>query len=338
MRNYNFLPYLSTYIFNNVQLGLIFFVIINNLPLEYAFFFYLSFEIAILLDCLVKIGNQKKWAIILFASSIILFFILRDDFLIRSILVKACCYIAIFFLALALKKIRTLNNAVGKVKIIWRALGYLTCFLFGTYLLLIGGFLILINTLFLQNNPSEKFKIILPKIKKTSILPYSCITLHHLHYFSYAYIIPVLIFSKTDFPPYLFGLIFYIGWAGYYIFKKAKKHQYALVTFGHILSSFSVFALINSKNVSFILLMWFITAIGAGTIILLRGIYTQKDSSMYDHFKTWESFGHLLGIGAMGLAFLLNNLNIGFLVGGISGILCASISFILSNNINKNDI
>jgi hypothetical protein len=328
------IPRISTYLFNNLQVGLVIYLIYQNKPLINALYFYLAFEFAILFDCIIKFGTLRFWGGILIfsATGMLIVTALAPP---NSIIYFLCIFI--FGCALSIKKIRTLTHALGKVKRHWRALGYLTGYFFSPIFLFFGSLILFIYILNHQKK-EEDFTILAPITSNVTITPYLCVLFHHWHYFAYAYMILIEVHTNFRVPLIYAGAIFYIGWLGYYLFLKVNKHPKAYIVTGHIISSISVLGLIFTENLAYYLLLWFITGIGAGTIILLRDIWTTKDENMYDQFKTWESFGHLLGIVSFGIALLFHTPSVGYCVSAFAGISCAGLALLKVSTQDLSDI
>jgi hypothetical protein len=234
--------------------------------------------------------------------------------------------------AFSLKKIRSLTDAMGRIKRLWRAFGYLCSPLFTPIVLVLAVTVmtvcVLLNT---TTSLSENFRLIPVKYSKKQLLSYGCIMCHHWHYFSYTYMVPIVAYTVDKIPIGLTGFIFYIGWLGYYLFLSVNQSQRVFVVIGHCVSAVAVFWLIFAESLPLYLFLWLVTGVGGGTIVLLRDLVIGADEQIYEQFKTWESFGHLLGIVSFGLALTLESTSVAYLSGSIAGFTCAALALLVGN-------
>jgi hypothetical protein len=245
--------------------------------------------------------------------------------------------LAIAISAFCLKKIRSLTNANGEIKKIWRALGYICSPLF-TPISLLFSVIIITGYVFYDTKFSftkENFRLIPVKVTSKEVIAYMCIMCHHWHYFSYAYIVPIIAHNVYKIPIDVIGLIFYVGWIGYYLFLSVNQSQRLFVFIGHCLSAIAVLWLIFAQSMSLYLFLWLITGVGGGTIVLLRTLVIGASEEVYEQFKTWESFGHLLGIVSFGLSLTFNSTWIGYISGSFVGFLCAGLALFVGTTQHK---
>lgn len=315
-------PRLATFLFNYVQLGLVV-AVAEALPKQsFNVLILVFFELGILADCFVRGGSMRVWIGLACASAL--------GLLVPPLLLPA--NVAIFtsmaaagLLAMSLKKIRSSTDALGKIKRRWRALGYLSAGLFSTWLVTV--FVVALLAAVYISRVSERMDPPLPerfRLDAQRLGPYLVVMLHHLHYFAYAYIVVVLFHSKYDVPAAALGPLFYVGWIGYYLFIQATRHQRLLVVCGHVLAALSVFGMLLFESFTAVLLLWLLTGVGGGTIVLLREANTSDDVAVYERFKAWESFGHVLGLACLAAAVLFELPPLSFLVSGIAGLACAA--------------
>ena len=319
----NAVPRISTFAFNYLQLGIIFYLLRSGTPPIIVAFYVLSFEAAILLDTMIKWGSLRFWSNTLLVVAAGFTILTKAAF--NSPTAECAC---IFALALSLKKIRTLTQAMGTVKTKWRIIGYAFAGLFQPWHLLpLAICLTFLN--FRSSASREDFQIFCPQIGRNSWQILLCVMFHHWHYFSYVYFVPqrILAISAT---PILDGTAFLVGWFGYYVFANARRNQTALVVIGHLVSSCAVAGMIFSSTASYYFLAWFITGLGAGTITLLRNIYVVTDLAIYEQLKIWESFGHILGVLTFGAAALLGLSAFSYWTGAIAGVFCSIVALLPS--------
>jgi hypothetical protein len=232
--------------------------------------------------------------------------------------------LGVCILAVALKKIRTSTDALGSVKRRWRALGYLSAGFFDWTILAV--LVVLTAALVFVSGVSDRQDKPLNSpfcLDRSRLLSYLTVMFHHLHYFAYAYILVLIFVNDFTVPQAVIGALFYIGWLGYYLFIRANRYERVLVVGGHLLAASAVFLMFEARSLSHYLVLWCLTGIGGGTIVLLRELTIGHDEATYERFKTWESFGHVGGLLVLALAVLANVPHVSFVVSGCAGVLCA---------------
>jgi hypothetical protein len=314
-------PRLATFLFNYIQLGLVIDVAGSIADYKIAVVLLVFFEIGILADCFFRGGAIRIWTWLACLSAIAL---LVSQLFLSSNTAVSLSMISVAVLAMSLKKIRSSTDALGNIKRTWRALGYLSAGLFSIWVV-VGLAIFLFAVVFISRVSErtdaplpEKFRVDTPRLG-----PYLVVMLHHLHYFGYAYMLIFIFHSRIDVPRAALGPIFYIGWLGYYLFMDATRHQKPLVIWGHVLAALSVFGMLVTESATTLLVLWFLTGVGGGTIILLREAKIRDDAAVYERFKTWEAFGHVLGLTTLAITVLLEQPTLSFLIAGIAGLLCA---------------
>lgn len=323
------IPRLSTWVFNYLQLGIVIYILKSNRPIIDIFFLCLAFEIAILLDCFIKLGSVKTWSIVLFIGALSFYIFSVFDITFYSLIFQV---LSIGICAFSLKKIRSMTNAMGRIKRVWRAFGYLCSPLFTPGTLLLATAIIGVCVFFSATaSLSEKNRLIPVKYSKKQLLSYGCIMCHHWHYFSYTYIVPIVVYTVYQVPIDLTGFIFYVGWLGYYLFLSVNQSQRVFVVVGHCVSAAAVFWLIFAESLPLYLFLWLVTGVGGGVIVLLRDLVIGADEQAYEQFKMWESFGHLLGIVSFGVALTLESTLVAYLTGSIAGFTCAFLALLVGN-------
>lgn len=314
-------PRLATFLFNYVQLGLVVAVARSQAEHSVDVVILVAFEFGILLDCFFRRGTMFVWGLIALGSGIGL---LVSDALPSEILRLFVATISAGLLSMSLKKIRTSTDALGKIKRRWRALGYLLAGLYSTIVVILL-LLPLFAAVFIsavRNRQDERlpepFRLDAPRLR-----PYLVVMLHHLHYFAYAYLM-VFMFRAFDVPDPALGPLFYVGWLGYYVFIHAEKHHRQLVVGGHAIASMAVLLMLGVNSFPALLALWLLTGIGGGTIILLREANIHDDEATYERFKTWEAFGHVLGLICLSASVMTGRYDVAFLISGAAGLLCAA--------------
>lgn len=121
--------------------------------------------------------------------------------------------------------------------------------------------------------------------------------IHQSHYFSYAYLIPVLMLSTLNIPVMLSGLAFITGWLSYIsseaLFGKFNLRKTFIM--GHLVVFVSLVAIGLFASIMWVVLLaWFISGIGGGTVFCLTRMNRQSEYKVDMEF--WEDIGHVLGV------------------------------------------
>lgn len=311
----------STLLFNFVQLGLAIKIATPGGAVGAEVVLLFAFELGILIDSLWRGGSLRTWSVILAVSGLAL---LASDHLPSGVIRICALSGSTCLLALALKKIRTASDAMGEVKKRWRALGYLLSGVFLTEIAAVAAVtiavLVAVSSL---AGASDKRLLSRFRLDARNLPAYAVIMLHHLHYFSYAYIVVFWLIEEFQLSRFLVGPAFYVGWAGYYLFLRVTRRQRLIVVGGHILASAAVVGLAFSTRIEPFLAFWLLTGVGGGTIVLLRDLVIGVDREVYERFKTWEAVGHILGLSVLVAATVAGNANLAFGVAALAGIACA---------------
>lgn len=312
---------IATFAFNYLQLGLIIYTI-PHLPSnpEYCLL-WLSFEAAILFDSIVRFGRVVFWSSLAPLSCLTFAITAETQSNSLGFLISL---VAIFLISLSLKKVRTATGAKGKLKKWWRAAGYLASGLFNPWFLVV---LVSSVALLAFRKPiiSLRDSRVSGNFTSRNYAPaYAAILFHHLHYFSYAYIVIAVAHQKLGIPIHLLGIYFYVGWAGYYVFEHFRGRPKVKVVWGHIAAAGAVLAMgFAMQEFMLFSFLWFITGLGGGTIILMRDFITDADPDTYDAFKTWEAVGHVLGLAVVAVSILNEMDHLPFIVGASAGLACS---------------
>jgi hypothetical protein len=326
---------IATFAFNYLQLGLIIYVIphLQSNP-EYCLI-WLSFELAILFDSLVRFGRIVVWATLAFLSCILFAVSFGDHPSNSGFMISLA---SVFVTSLSLKKIRTATGAKGAIKKWWRAAGYLASGFFNPWflVLLVAPILLLsFQKPIIGFWDSEVRRAVFSQRHASA---YAAIFFHHLHYFSYAYLTVVVAYKQFDIPIHLLGIYFYIGWVGYYVFERFRKHPKSKVVWGHVIAAGSVlmFGFTMQEPLVFSTL-WFVTGLGGGTIILMRDFFTDADPETYDAFKVWEAMGHVLGLAVATISIIYGMTQLPFIVGALAGLSCSLFAALTSTKSSKSE-
>jgi len=313
----NVVPRLATFVFNFVQLGLAIAYARNQRP--EAIFLLVAFELGILIDCFWRGGNMRVWSTVGTVAALILLIDARPVTG-ASFMVSA---MAVATFSLALKKIRTAADALGTVKKRWRAAGYLAAGLFAWQyaapLMVTVWLILMLSPVQLRDHGlPEQFRL-----DRVRLRAYIVVMFHHVHYFVYAYFLVFLFLREWNVGAIWSGPLFYIGWLGYYVFCDATRHQRALVAGGHVIAGMAVLAMYWARALPMYLLLWAVTGLGGGTIVLLRELAGADNAAIYERFKTWEAFGHVVGVGCFAALVWWDMPRLTFVVGAFAAAVCA---------------
>lgn len=122
--------------------------------------------------------------------------------------------------------------------------------------------------------------------------------IHQSHYFSYAYFVPFLFLNMHNVSAPFVGLMFCIGWVSYSVapFVFAKRSLVRSFSLGHILAFLTLFTIFGfSGSFWVIILAWFFSGFGGGTVFCLRELEREVTSEK-PNLDLWENFGHILGL------------------------------------------
>lgn len=132
--------------------------------------------------------------------------------------------------------------------------------------------------------------------------------LHHTHYFTYAYAVPVFFLALAPKWLALAGVHFYLGYACYDLWYVARRHpSWKVFLFGHVVAAGALLFLFSTNNVFAFTILWVITGIGAGTVKMLLGLRDPNDLEPGHNLTIYEDFGHILGIVLCTLLIVLTD-------------------------------
>ncbi len=215
--------------------------------------------------------------------------------------------VSIFVIEFALHSLReTFKPLVRANRRFWkdvpRAIGFTTSFLFSPIILLVLTFttiiVLLISKYGLKALPSYKAHVdVVTDYDKIrfAVPEYMFVFLHHLQFFIYCYILLFYLKGMFQIRESLLGVVYLIGWIGYFIvdyFVPAKKRW---LFCGHILCAVCIALIPFSPSLFLILSLWFLTGVGGGTIFLRRYF---KNRAKYSEIvcDVYEGIGQSLGI------------------------------------------
>jgi len=176
-----------------------------------------------------------------------------------------------------------------------------------------------------------KNKITFPKLSSQYFVMFA----HQMHYFSYAYIVLMIVGSLDNYNGFLTALFFVLSWITYtsaqYIFRGKKYYTYLIAGHLFLVLVISGIALTTSDPIKIVL--WILTGFGGGTVFCIKEIL--KGKRMHDNhtLESSENYGHVLGVSCSIILFILfNSINASIYFAAI----CAATTAILARILYKN--
>ena len=121
--------------------------------------------------------------------------------------------------------------------------------------------------------------------------------LHHVHYFAYSHLVPLIFATAFGVPAAWQGLIFYIGWVGYDLHEFVRvSPSWRRVLLGHLVVGAGILTLFWASSATVAALGWLVTGIGGGTHAMLRGLARSDDPAPADNVGVAEDYGHVAGM------------------------------------------
>lgn len=153
--------------------------------------------------------------------------------------------------------------------------------------------------------------IIQMNFENSSSIYWSMVT-HQAHYFTYTYIIVILVMKYYN-NPWITAVWFAANWIPYTIteplIKKTNINSWYLISvIAHLFNAIVLILmlLLYNKNITLMLCFWILTGFGGGNVFCIKKtIFSNKE---YDEYR-WnlsEQIGHVLGVGMAILLAVLN--------------------------------
>ncbi|XGU46129.1 hypothetical protein ACEXAJ_07185 [Fusobacterium necrophorum subsp. funduliforme] len=254
------------------------------------------------------------------------------SFLVSILIIKYDNPILYFLFSFTLMKIRNTvsEQSSKKIKVLGRALGFILAPFSNLVVYIIFLCFLYLGIFFYVENIKFRFIRINCVRNRKEIGYYALMTLHHIHYFIYAYSVPILFIKRTIIPIYCIGIIFYCGWAAYNAYEAIITPSWKWFITGHILAMLSLFMMFYFDNFYIELLGWFLTGLGGGTIYMLHNLVKTQNEFTKQDLLIAEGVGHVVGIGLWGVIILYYSINYTFLAGAIVAVLVSILSYILN--------
>ncbi len=274
-----------------VELGAIIYVACSSQPLYYIPIMGLAYQTGALFREPIELATWHYYIALFLAMLLAVF----------SLEYPLSLFMAVFMLSVGIQGSRGIISGHGSVstltKRISRIAGFAFSGLFSTHILIIIVGIVLLIYHFIAKETKVAQKTSIRQNLKPQPLGL-VMMIHQSHYFTYAYIIPlIIIYHEVN--PRIVGLLFCIGWLSYVFSQKVfgeKKlaHSFAI---GHVFAAITLAGLFFFARISVILLLllWFLTGFGGGTVYCLRKLRQNSLTDKSD-LDSWENIGHVLGV------------------------------------------
>ncbi len=124
--------------------------------------------------------------------------------------------------------------------------------------------------------------------------------IHQMHYFSYAYALPILFIRDHGLADVLAGLTFSLGWVSYTStpLLLGQLPTLPVVVGGHIAVAALLFSLGSGHHgMTWLAGAWFLTGFGGGTVFCIRRLAAAwAPGDRTTDMDAWENVGHVLGV------------------------------------------
>jgi len=291
----------------------------------------LFYQIGNLLSSTVRL-SKKKVQIILFVALLfsIAFYFYETPFFL---------YFTIGIASWGIQKMRRLTKVLISdsspvstfTKRLVRIGGFLIAGIVTTKILriVIGGLLLIAIDLALSTNIDWRDAPPILKPKRSHLS--DIMTIHQSHYFSYAYLIPIVLIMNLGVPAQTIGALFIIGWISYIYSEQllGKYESTSVFILGHILVTFSLISIwLFSESLTGVLLFWFLSGFGGGTVFCIKRLNKYERTINKVRLDIWEDIGHVLGVVIVifvGWILDLHNGIDAFLISAMIAIITASL-------------
>lgn len=202
------------------------------------------------------------------------------------------------------QRVRVVGTAAKRTS---RIIGFLLAFLFEPTALVGTAITGLLVGLWLPRSTDKP----VPIAKNRSGMEFAAaaMVLHQMHYFAYAYALPVLLVRTHGFGGLGASVAFAVGWTSYTITPVVfgKLPALRVVVIGHLAVTALLLSLgMTTPESSWLIGAWFLTGFGGGTVFGIRrlaAMWTHENCT--NEMDVWENVGHVLGIVvAVGLVLM----------------------------------
>ncbi|MCX6952979.1 MAG: hypothetical protein NTV51_12555 [Verrucomicrobia bacterium] len=153
---------------------------------------------------------------------------------------------------------------------------------------------------------------------------------HQMHYFAYAYTLPIFFIRVHGLNGLAAGLAFALGWVSYSLTPTVLRSlpTFRVVVVGHVFVAVTLVAMaLTFDRLPMLLGTWFASGFGGGTVFGIRRLAVDwKNRSTTRDFDTCENIGHVLGaVFAVGLMLLASEMSLLLLTAAGFALLVASL-------------
>jgi hypothetical protein len=320
-----------------LELGGILFMILKNEPIQAIIAAGLAYQIGILISTLVAIPRKSSALIAAVAVIAVAGYQLSGA--------DAVYLVILCLFSLMIQEAR--QGLVAKIapekvsvftKRFFRILGFLLAGLISQIALLavclLAAVIFVLLPRFGHDLPTEIKHKVSPKVNFLSMI----MVVHQSHYFSYAYLLPILFVKQLNIPVYLCGVCFMIGWLSYIFSEKlfGKLDLRYVFILGHLFAAGSL-ALIGFFHTStwVVLAGWFLSGLGGGSIFCLKRMNSK--TLQPSNLDFWENVGHVCGtiVSLFLAALLISNYHAIFWISAVLAIVTASLMSIHLTSLSR---
>jgi len=215
-------------------------------------------------------------------------------------------WLATLFTSICLQTLRSFQKSSVStgLKRTFRIIGFGLAPFFSLPAMSFLSLILIFFLIFNKNILSTKIKFY--KLKLSELI----MVTHQMHYFSYSYLILLIIMLIGKFSAYYACLSFVLGWITYamlpYLLKNINKHQLIFVA-GHIYLALVLIFMSFTNSIEFKILLWIITGFGGGTVYCIEKIYASYNDLNKGALEFSENIGHVLGLTFGILIFNITN-------------------------------
>lgn len=288
--------YFQSFLSGIIEFGIIYYAFKNNLPIPTL----IGIGCAYQLGNIIRNFNVKKVCLIVNILVLISIFLIDD--LTLKLLIMA--FVISWNLQMTRDVFKSKSNTALKRS--FRILGF-AGIVFIDYKLILFIFIFSILMFLIKYD-----EIIIKNQNDLKLCQNDFIMLtHQLHYFSYCYIIFVLLLT-FDIPKMLSIFIFVLGWITYTSTQKLLNNkvdiQYAIVAH-FILALVLVLLAIFYNNPIGASLLWILTGFFGGTVYILKNYLSVKCNISSHHINYIEDLGHIIGaVSSLIILYFTNSL------------------------------
>ncbi len=155
--------------------------------------------------------------------------------------------------------------------------------------------------------------------------------IHQTHYFTYAYLLPLLFAGIFGLNEFLIGPAFIVGWISYASVETivSQKNLVKVFIIGHLIVTASLVILaLHYQDIFTVLVAWFVSGLGGGTVFCLTRL-NRVAGTVRVAMEPWEDIGHVVGVIVALVVYILSmSLQLIFLTAASAALLAAISIFV----------